>query len=384
MESACTSNDKEKEPLPQNNTLQKRVQVVDAVRGFALFGMFLANLGVFTHDNIDFNDYVSTLYSQFILNNFYTMFAILFGLSFYLFMNKTTSTKVLFVKRNIILLIIGFIHMWFIWHLDILHAYALAGFLLVLFYELNLDNLRKWLLLLFLINMIFAGFLSDAIMEILPEISVLPITRSYGAETYIENLFITLGNTRNILYDTLVDIPHYLFLFVIGLYMGKAGIHKRTGEMLEKIRLTCNVSLMFVAAFYLARNLLSSYGFYATLYMGPLRDLFNLSVTFLYISLFIILYHKGYFKGLFERMSYIGKMTLTSYLSHSVIYLILFYEFNLGLYQMLPTISIPLLAVPIFWLQAEFSRYWIKNYGHGPVEKVWRFFTYLKVVIKAE
>ena len=63
------------------------------------------------------------------------MFAFLFGLGFYLQMQRLQSRgadfEALYKRRLTVLLCIGFLHLFFVWTWDILHLYALAGFILL-------------------------------------------------------------------------------------------------------------------------------------------------------------------------------------------------------------------------------------------------------------
>lgn len=68
----------------------------------------------------------------------------------------------------------------------------------------------------------------------------------------------------------------------------------------------------------------------------------------------------------------VGKMALTSYLTHSVIGMLLFSGFGLGLAGTLPPPWLYLLAVVIFAAQIPFSRWWLARYEQGPVEALWR------------
>ncbi len=361
--------------------MSRRVEIIDSLRGFALFGVLVANIGVFTHDNFDYHGMVSTIYSQFILNNFYPMFAMLFGLSFYIFMSRPYNTGYIFCKRLFLLLVFGTLHMVFIWHLDILHAYALTGFLLIFFYKMNLSTLKIWLVIMFILDMLFASFLSDMILDQVPPPGS-SIISSYDANTYLANLSITLENVRNIFIDALVDIPHHLFLFLLGLYVGKSGLVTRIEENIQNILKASWASLFLFVAFYMLRTILENFSWGIEYFISPLSNLFNLSLTIFYITMFVLLYYWNSNNYIFSRFGYIGKMTLTNYIAQSVLFLILFYEFNFGMYQEIPTAIIPLIAIPLYILQAEFSRLWLERYRQGPLESIWRYLTYLKVIIK--
>ena len=62
---------------------------------------------------------------------FYTIFSLLFGIGFSLILAR--HGRRLFLRRMLILVCIGFIHLMFIWSGDILLLYAVGGLLLTLF-----------------------------------------------------------------------------------------------------------------------------------------------------------------------------------------------------------------------------------------------------------
>lgn len=371
------------------SSLKERVDVVDAVRGLALFGMLIANVGVFTHSRgTGINDIASNIYTIFILNNYYVIFAMLFGLSFYIFMTRPKNTKFIFLKRTFILLIIGVGHLLFLWHLDILHAYALTGFLLIFFYDMKLKYIKICILLMFVLDVLFSSFLSSDILEHLLRPTTATTIDTYSAGSYLENLSMTFENLPNLFAYTLVEMPRYLFLFLIGLYMGKTGIYAETRERLDQILSWCRISLGATVVVSLIWVLSLAYQLGDTV-TDPLTDLFNFLLACFYVTFFILLYHTrkvdtGGKNFILDRFSYIGKMTLTNYVSHSVIYLILFYDFHLGLRHEYPTYLVPLIAIPLFFLQAELSRIWIERFGHGPLEKIWRYLTYFSLSLREE
>jgi len=76
----------------------------------------------------------------------------------------------------------------------------------------------------------------------------------------------------------------------------------------------------------------------------------------------------------------VGEMTLTHYLMHSVLAIFIFYGVGLGLGGTIgPLIFIPL-AIFIFVMQVIFSKIWLRFFTYGPLELVWKQFTYGKAL----
>jgi len=139
--------------MPSND----RISVIDAFRGFALAGIVLTHMvehyiaampppdlaASFAPGPID--QIVQGLIFILITGKFFALFSFLFGLSFFIQMDRAAKKdfdfRVRFIWRLVILLLIGYLHSLF-YRGDILTIYAILGFLLVFFY-----NVRSSLLL---------------------------------------------------------------------------------------------------------------------------------------------------------------------------------------------------------------------------------------------
>ena len=154
-------------------TGSERLEVLDALRGFALFGILFANLYSF----IGYNTYtpeeiivlpfldkaVLFFIDWFIEGKFYGIFSILFGVGFALQVERFSLSSVSFTafwfRRMIILCCIGLLHMYLVWNGDILTLYALLGMLLPLFMNLSNRILLRWILVLLFIPLFSYGLL---------------------------------------------------------------------------------------------------------------------------------------------------------------------------------------------------------------------------------
>ena len=113
-----------------------RYVVLDALRGFALLGIILANFPEFslwtfadpaTHTPLD--RVVRGL-------QFYTLFSLLFGIGFGIQLENSGHSTTTFYRRMATLFVIGFLHLMLLWSGDILMLYAAMGMLLPLFRRL--------------------------------------------------------------------------------------------------------------------------------------------------------------------------------------------------------------------------------------------------------
>jgi uncharacterized protein len=71
-----------------------------------------------------------------------------------------------------------------------------------------------------------------------------------------------------------------------------------------------------------------------------------------------------------------GRMALTNYIAQSVIGTLLFYGYGLGLWGQVGRASQVLGVLVVFALQLAVSHWWLQRFRYGPLEWLWRAFTY--------
>ncbi|MFA6832530.1 MAG: DUF418 domain-containing protein, partial [Bacteroidaceae bacterium] len=76
------------------------------------------------------------------------------------------------------------------------------------------------------------------------------------------------------------------------------------------------------------------------------------------------------------------RMSLTNYITQSIIGVYVFYGFGLGLYKYTGATACLLIAIAIFSIQWIITNYWRKNHKHGPLEWVWKKLTWIKIGFK--
>jgi uncharacterized protein len=97
-----------------------------------------------------------------------------------------------------------------------------------------------------------------------------------------------------------------------------------------------------------------------------------------YAAGFALLFHTV--RGLRHAFAPAGQMALTNYLLHSVAAVIVFYGIGFGLFGRVPLVVVLAGAVGFFVLQMIASRMWLAVAVFGPVEWLWRMFTYRRRV----
>jgi uncharacterized protein len=138
----------------------KRIDALDILRGLALVGILLMNVEWFNRamTSLGTNDTtlagvdhtIGWLIRCFVEGKFYKLFALIFGMGFAVMLLRAKQAGrpfgTWFTRRMLVLWLIGLAHMIFLWGGDILHDYALAGFILLAWVTYKkTDNPRAYL-----------------------------------------------------------------------------------------------------------------------------------------------------------------------------------------------------------------------------------------------
>ena len=136
--------------------LNEREHFMDALRGFAILGIFVANLsGLSFYDPNDttsgwhfpeLDKQMLFLQHVFIEGKFYSIFSLLFGWGLALQIKRTQassgdSVSPIIFRRLFFMLLIGLVHVAVIWNGDIITLYALTGFVLILLIRIEPNKL---------------------------------------------------------------------------------------------------------------------------------------------------------------------------------------------------------------------------------------------------
>ena len=377
-------------PISKKN----RIEQMDVIRGFALFGVLLVNLTMidatmYTYSS-SFND-TSGVFNQisawmihiFASGKFYTLFSILFGLGFYFFMNKNDGTFVenkLFARRLIALFFFGLLHVVFVWYGDILHVYAVTGAILLANRNKSPEKLLKTGIILFLLStaiFVLASSMNGSQETFNPIVD--EATIAYTQTSYLEMVVYRMTNEiPNLVLNLVFVIPKILSLFLFGYYIGKREIFKNLDENQLLIHRVWIRSLIV--------SVLCIIGY--TLYDSPLIDanmqfisvlfdeVLTLSGALFYATTLIKIYKNDGGKRLLTPLRYSGQMALTNYLTQTIFFTTLINGYGFGLFGKIPQAGYFPIALSFYMLQCLFSVWWMNRYRFGPMEKVWRIFTY--------
>ncbi len=382
-------------------TERQRHVILDALRGLALMGIALANFPEFalwTFLSSEQQAAMPTAYIDEIVRflqylvvdgKFYSIFSILFGIGFSLIMERHGLR--LFVRRMLILVIIGFLHLMFIWSGDILLLYAVGGLLLTLM--IGLSDKSLFILALSLI-MIPVGL--DALIEFggfdFPE----PFYQAWWNKA--EALGINEANFASWLRDAnsygqmfafLVQgayerlwefveghrLPKVVGLFILGYLASKHRLYTRLQDLPLLKALYWSVSIGLPTSLLYAWSATSGHPWGLTVH-SLLYGVSVIPLAIVFIIGICLLYLQSPKSVVFRWLAAPGRMALSCYISHSLIGILLFYGLGFGLGTSLGLVYIELIALVVFFIQIIVCRIWLNYFRFGPLEWLWRMLTY--------
>ncbi|QGH35857.1 DUF418 domain-containing protein [Gracilibacillus salitolerans] len=372
----------------------QRISLIDAIRGFSLLGILLANLlifqyGIYGKDEITF--FHLTPFDMFgyhiihilIEGSFMPIFAFIFGYSLVLMVNKLEDRglpiKRYLFRRFIMLMVFGILHSYFLWEGDILLAYGLIGILLLFFVKRKVKTIFIWFIIFFGLLFLgsFAGSSEDG-FELYSESTInsylnetLPIYQSgtYHEITQHRNNKdpLDLGDTEALFFLLITPVV-LLPIFLFGIYAGKK-------EWLQHFEI--NKERYKQAFLYLIPIglLLKITPYFSEMIAFSEVGGIVLAVGYIFLFAYLyVVYQKNVIVYAFEQ---VGKLSLTNYILQTVICTFIFYGYGIGLFARLGVWFAIFLGIAIFILQVFFSIWYMARFKQGPLERLLKIVVYL-------
>jgi len=394
----------------------ERILLMDALRGFALLGILMVNWMIMSWpqlwtDMLHLEKWTSNIDKAAIWlihylfeYKFFSLFSFLFGMGFAVQFMKAKDNGENFIpyylRRQFLLLLIGIAHAWLLWPGDFLVLYALQGMLLIIFRKAREKTLLIWsvvfLLIPFLMSLAFYAFASsgeeaitmlrnDFEKVIRPDI-INHIEQSYAmypSDNAADVWKIRINDTGRF-YESL---PFWWWnsfaMFLLGLYAGKKRFFQRLGELnplIWKLWIVTAIfgfggNVIFVWAYHLQNLFVPNE--YNVIY-AFMQILSVPSLTTFYVCSFALLSQNISGQKLLSIFAPMGRIALTNYVMQSLIISLILFGFGMGYYgKIAPSWGI-LCCLGIFSFQLLFSHWYVRYFSYGPLEWIWRKFTYLK------
>lgn len=375
-------------------TSQKtRLLAPDIIRGFALLGVLLVNLTMIDATLSESKPYFTELSGInaaaaffiyfFAKAKFYTIFSFLFGFGFFLFCDKPSELRPehYFKRRLYILFLFGVLHLIFVWYGDILHTYAICGFLLLSSAHKPKEKILRHAAIFLTASILIMGLFSahshtNGLGTSLMDNSI----NTYTTSNYFE---MVKYRVKTELPLVAINLPFVLLrligIFYIGYWVGI----KRVFQNLESFRpsikkiwwLAFGGFALSIAIEVLGRQFLQN-TFTNNLIIFVSNECGSILGASFYVTSILLALKHPIFVKILKPLSYSGRMALTNYLTQTIFFTTLIYGYGGNFFHKIPMYGYILLAFSFYSLQMIISTLWLKNHSFGPMEKIWRRLTY--------
>ena len=374
-------------PRPVNPS--ERIAAIDVLRGIALFGVLAINItsefrvSIFEqflpnkHPASPLDRVVETILTLAVDLKAFALFSLLFGIGLAIQFERLSQSPrraTLLVRRLVVLLAFGLIHLCLIWNGDILTEYALAGLLV-----LPLLFGPRWLLGI-------GGVASLALylaLQIWMPSGVFPDLWLLARDVADANRIYATGGFTDVLAFRLQEIPliiplHiYIFsrtigLFLLGAYAWRSGL-LRNIPATQSVLFGIAVAGIGGGAALILANAGAVFTGRMVVIAGPLGTIL---LALGYAAAIVAIANLPRGKAWLGWAAPLGRMAFTNYLAQSVIFGFIFYGYGLGLFGHLGVASTLCIGVAVYVAQVLFSAWWLRRYRYGPIEWLWRTLMY--------
>jgi uncharacterized protein len=414
-------------------TSADRISSLDVIRGVALFGILLMNIVGFglpmAYENPNnfggaegLNLFAWQVNALFFEGTMRGLFSVLFGASIVLMTSRAeardSSIKVadIYFRRNLWLIVFGIVHAWLLlWTGDILYIYGIAGLFLFVFRKVSPRNLVI-LGVLVLASLVLkdtheyvqisamyeesrsAQTLLDKGDEISEEQQDAidawqeEVDGSKPTQEEIDELiagkkggyFTNIAtNAERIVSQQSYLLYMYTFwdatgMMLIGMALLKLGIldAKRSSRFYLSMMAVGYGIGGAVNAYEINLLLNSNFGVLAAAQSYFTYDVGRLPVTLGHVGLVMLICRNGWLTWLTSRIAAVGRMALTSYVTHTVICAFIFFGIGFAMYGELQRYQLYYVVFGIWIFQLIVSPIWLQYYRFGPLEWLWRSLTY--------
>ncbi|WP_414828879.1 DUF418 domain-containing protein [Alteromonas sp. H39] len=372
-----------------------RLEELDVLRGFALLGVFivhfvgLAFYELPTDEDVLFSWLDNPLHSLTVLasdllflNKANTLFATLFGIGFWIMLERFQQSgrdfRALYLRRLGFLFCLGVVNVVFIFPGDVLHEYALIGLILFLLRRIKPST------------MLLAGILfALAARPLLESDSML----GFPADTAIQMQYDAIGSGNySVWLQTMVSLHvkeeilhggilawvfYVLGRFFIGSWLVRKqliySLAEKTGWMKRHVRWVLPLGLLIE----LLTTLMWEEVIISPVWLREALHYIGVPMVAVgYALALFLLYHSSY-QSLVKRIfAPVGRIALTAYIGHCVIYAVLFLPLGFNLLSVVAPFTGLLIALGVFALFNLLGTFSLHHFGYGPLEYLWRWATY--------
>ena len=377
--------------------------MADILRGVAIGGIILIhfieqlNFYVFPEPSSPFwgavNQGVWDTVFFLLAGKMYAIFAMLFGLSFFIQHDnqaqKGVDFRPRFLWRMVLLFMFGLFDLLF-YNGDILCVYAACGVLVIPLIRAS-DKVLKaiaFLLLLQPIELVYViiGAIDPSASPLdlgsLDHFNAVAVAQEHGSIFDVAVAGLRHGQQVNFLWAIENGrLTQTIFFFLVGIMLGRRRLFYNEGNNLalwkKVLRGAAVAFVILVPLYYIVPKQFDSACISNSLNV-MLNMWKNLSMMLMIVSGITLLYYQTDAKKWLIKIAPYGKMSLTNYLSQSIFGAMLFYNWGFGLYRYCGHTVALLMGACFIVLQYLFCTWWLKNHRRGPFEELWARLTWIK------
>lgn len=368
----------------------ERIDAVDALRGLALFGVMAINVtmefrvSIFEQflpraaSALTFDSAAQIFLSTAIELKAFALFSLLFGAGLAIQFERLAEhprRAVLLMRRLIVLLAIGLLHLLLIWNGDILAEYSVAGLLL-----LPLLWAPRWLVAAGA-ALLLALYVA---MPLLPPLVPWPATgwvrqhvalaqQVYGSGGYREIVAFQISEVAAMLPLHVAIFPRTLGLFLLGVLAWRTRIIRCPADHRPLLLTVATTGILLGGALTVAEQMQALSGWRAH---DALERLGSIALALGYAAALFVILNTGTGKRMLGWAAPLGRMAFTNYLAQSVVFGFIFFGYGFGLFGRVGVVTALAIGMAVYVAQVLFSARWLEHYRFGPVEWLWRSLMY--------
>lgn len=383
----------------------QRLELLDALRGFALAGVLLANLVALSLyaflpaeqmralPTAGIDRLLDPALGALVSGRFITLFSVLFGVGFAMQMQRAAGdpdARRRYLRRLAALFAIGLLHAHLLWWGDVLRYYAVLGLLLLPLSRLPARALVAIGTVLIVVPQpLIAHLFAGAGPPLAPQEQA----NAAALAAFSSVDWSTMWHGNRAFFDWWLPARWGIVLAVagcmlIGVALGRSGAlldpsaHARFWNRLL-LALPVGLALSLGLALVEYGRLPGPDAWQAGAGAGrALQRMLHHGATLLlglgYMAGVVWLFGQPRGRQALQPLAPVGRMALSNYLAQTVVAIAVFYGVGLGLGPRFGLVGVGVAWVLLFAAQVAASRWWLARFRFGPAEWLWRSATYAR------
>ena len=375
--------------------VSERIEELDVLRGFALLGVFIVHFVGSAFYELPLDEDQAELWSGqwyhvaalfisdlFFQNKANTLFATLFGMGFWVMLERLSARQAdftaIYLRRLAVLFVLGLLNWFLIFPGDVLHEYALIGFALFAMRRVSAKTMLLLGLTLALLGQALAAHLLEGLnlsFEGFDDIQVAAFEQGEYL-TWVAMMASSMFQ-RDFLFAGLLGWGLYIFgRFLLGAWVMREGWIQRLRDIPSTTK-----AAVWLLAVGLATELGSLLIFMEIIPGSEMMDatlhMIGAPVTAVgYALALIVLFQTERWRSVVSWFAPVGRMAMTCYVAHGLVFTMIYMPFGLDLLGVLGPAPSLLIALALYVALTLASHSWLRRFRYGPLEYLWRWATY--------